>query len=81
MDANKVLERFQACLDYQISMQTDTRSVIFIISQVEKGNANDEDLVELRGYYKGLKVAKEILERVVAEEEEMAEGEDINDLH
>ncbi len=77
MDANKVLERFQACLDYQISMQTDTRSVIFIISQVEKGNANDEDLVELRGYYKGLKVAKEILERVVAEEEEMAEGEGV----
>lgn len=76
MDANKVLERFQANLDYQISMQTDTKSAAFIISQVARGNAGSEDLVELRGYYKGLKVAREILERVIAEEEEMAEGED-----
>lgn len=76
MDAKKVLERFQANLDYQISQQTDTRSALFIMSQVAKGNAGDEDLVELRGYYKGLKVAREILERVIAEEEEMAESED-----
>lgn len=39
MDANKVLERFQANLDYQISQQTDTKSALFIISQVAKGNA------------------------------------------
>lgn len=76
MDANKVLERFQGNLNYQIAQQTDVRSAAFIIKQVAKGNAGDEDLIELRGYYKGLKVAREILERIIAEEEEMTESED-----
>mgnify|MGYP003301262514 CR=1 FL=1 len=72
MDASKVLERFQKSLNYQITQQTDTKSVLFIILQVEKGNAGSEDLVELRGYYKGLKVAREMLERIIAEESEGA---------
>lgn len=70
MDAKKVLERFQENLKYQISQQTDVHSATFIISQVIKGNAGTEDLIELRGYYKGLKVAAEILERIIAEESE-----------
>jgi hypothetical protein len=70
MDANKVLDRFQANLNYEISQQTDVNSAAFIIRQVVKGNAGNEDLVELRGYYKGLKVAREILERIIAEESE-----------
>lgn len=73
MDSKKVLERFMENLDYQISMQTDTRSALFMVSQVAKGNAGNEDLIELRGYYMGLKVAREILERIIAEESEMAE--------
>ena len=73
MDASRVLERFQANLDYQISYQTDPQSALFVIKQVAKGNAGSEDLVELRGYYMGLKVAREILERIIAEESEMAE--------
>lgn len=74
MDTKKVLERFIQNLDYQIAYQNDPSSALFIIRQVAKGNAGDEDLVELRGYYKGLKVAKEILERIIAEEQEMQEN-------
>jgi hypothetical protein len=73
MDANNVLERFQANLNYEISHQTDVHSATFIIAQVAKGNAGNEDLIELRGYYKGLKVAREILERIIAEESEEEE--------
>lgn len=70
MNAGKVLERFQGNLDYQIAQQINPHSVVFIMNQVKKGNASDEDLIELRGYYKGLKVAREILERIIAEEGE-----------
>ena len=73
MNAGKVLDRFQGNLDYQIAQQTNPHSVVFIMNQVVKGNAGDEDLIELRGYYKGLKTAREILERIVAEESEDTE--------
>lgn len=65
------LERFKENLEHEISMQRDVSFIMFTFSNRESGKISDEDLIELRGYYKGLKTAKEILERIEYTEEEV----------
>ena len=74
--AERILERFQKNLDYEISTQTSPTQMMFIMEHYGKEHFKDEDLIETRGYYKGLKVAREMLQRIIAEEEETdGEGE------
>lgn len=71
-----ILERFIKTLEYEISKQAEPTRFAFIAKNYKKGNVTDEDLIEIRGYYKGLKVAREMLQRIIAEEEEIAEMEE-----
>lgn len=68
----KILARFRNKIDFEISKQSNAISFDFLLRNY--ANANLEDLIELRGYYKGLKVAREMLYRTIAEQKEM-EGE------
>lgn len=74
MNANKILDRFQKNLDYQISQQTNPTLLMFFMQHYGEEYFKDEDAVETRGYYKGLKVAREMLQRIIAEEEEIVEN-------
>lgn len=66
LDFKEIVERFLKNLDYEISNQTDTFHIAFMLNHYTQGNMTDEDCVEMRGYYKGLKVAREMLQRVIA---------------
>ena len=71
----RILARFKKRIDLEISQKTDSLNFMFIVENRTKGNFTDEDLVELRGYYKGLKVAKQILVRTIDEFQEHDEDE------
>ena len=70
LDFKEIVERFVKNLDYEISNQTDTFNIAFMLNHYTQGNMTDEDCIEMRGYYKGLKVAREMLQRVIACAEE-----------
>lgn len=74
MNAEIILKRFQKNLDYEISQKTNPSSLAFFIERYGEKYFIDEDAVEIRGYYKGLKVAREMLQRIIAEEEEHSAG-------
>lgn len=65
MKYKKKLDRFRESLDYEIGKQTEPRHLMFLHKFYASGEMTDEDCVEIRGYYKGLKVAREILERIM----------------
>lgn len=67
----KALARFRNKIDFEISTQSDAVSFDFMLRNYAKGNFTDEDLIELRGYYKGLKVAREMLQRTIEEQKEI----------
>lgn len=75
MIAERILERFLKNLDHEISTQAFPTQMMFFIEHYGKEHFKDEDLIETRGYYKGLKVAREMLQRIIAEEEE-TDGEE-----
>ena len=64
----KALARFRNKLNFEISKQSNAISFDFLLRNY--ANVNLEDLIELRGYYKGLKVAREMIYRTIAEEME-----------
>ena len=64
IDYKALLERFVKNLDYEIGQEKDAFKFNFFLHHYAKGNMTDEDVIEVRGYYTGLKVAIEILERV-----------------
>ena len=64
----KIIARFRNKIDFEISKQSNAISFDFLLRNY--ANVNLEDLIELRGYYKGLKVAREMLYRTIAEEME-----------
>lgn len=72
----KILAKFHRRLNLEISKKTEALNLMFIMKNHAKGNFTDEDLIELRGYYKGLKVAREILERAISEEKEKNEEQE-----
>ena len=67
----KILARFRNKISFEISKQSNAISFDFILRNYAKGNLAGEDLAEMRGYYKGLKVAREMLYRTIAEQKEM----------
>lgn len=74
----KVLAKFRKRLNLEISKKTEALNLMFIMKNHAKGNFTDEDLIELRGYYKGLKVANKILERTISEYTEKNNGQEDN---
>lgn len=72
----KVLAKFRKKLSLEISRKTEALNLMFIMKNHAKGNFTDEDLIELRGYYKGLKVAREILDRTISEQTEKNKGQE-----
>ena len=73
--AERILERFTNALEHEIKNGKSPFHFMFLAKNHEVGNVTDEDLIEIRGYYKGLKVAREMLQRIIAEEDELAEME------
>lgn len=68
MNYKRVLKRFRKNLDCEIGTQTEPFHLAFMHKLYTDGKMTGEDCIEMRGYYKGLKVAREILERVLDEE-------------
>ena len=71
-----VLEHFKKELAYLIRQQTDSFLIAFFMQNYGKEHFTDEDAIETRGYYRGLKVAMECLERHIAIAEEIKEYEE-----
>lgn len=76
MNYKEIMTRFKNELENNIAQETSPLHFNFIMRNYGKEHFQDEDLVELRGYFKGLKVAKEMLERHIAIQEEIEEGEE-----
>lgn len=72
----RILAKFRKKLSLEISRKTEALNLLFIMKNHAKGNFSDEDLIELRGYYKGLKVAREILDRTISEQTEKNKGQE-----
>lgn len=65
IDFKEICERWLKSVDYERSKKTDPFHIMFMANMAAKGDANEKDLAELKGYYNGLSVAREILERVL----------------
>ena len=72
LDFKEIVERYLQNLDCEISNQANEKALAFFAVHYSKGNMTDEDCIEMRGYYKGLKVAREMMQRVIACAEEEA---------
>ena len=68
-----VIEHFKNELNNMISCETNPLHFHFFAMNYGKEHFTDEDLIEIRGYYKGLKVARECLEKHIAISEEIKE--------
>lgn len=60
-----MLDRYKERLDYEISTKTSPFEFMFMMGNHMNGNFTDEDIAEVKGYYSGLKVAREMLERTI----------------
>lgn len=74
----KILAKYRKRLSLEISRKTEVLNLMFIMKNHAKGNFTDENLIELRGYYKGLKVARELLEKTISEHTEKNNGQEDN---
>lgn len=71
-----VIDSYRKELQYHIDMGVDKHFLGFVVKETLKGNFNEEDAIEMRGYQKGLKVALEMLDKVIAYEEAGLGGDD-----
>ena len=78
-DYINILDRYSKTLDCEISKKTDPLSFAFLSNQYSKGKMKQDDLVELKGYYNGLKVAREMFQRILCEYMEHIENGIITD--
>lgn len=76
MNYKRILENYKNELDYLISQKTDPFHITFMAANFGKKHFKKDDMVELRGYYKGLKVAREALEKQESIEWEVCGGAD-----
>lgn len=61
-----IFDRYMQNLNCEINNEKDPFRIAFAVSNYGKEYFKDEDFIESRGFYKGLRVAREMLERVVA---------------
>ena len=66
LDFKKIVESFLKNLECEINNQTDSHHLAFMLEHYAKGDMTDEDCIEMRGYFKGLKVAREMMQKVIA---------------
>lgn len=66
-DYQDIIERFYKELVGEISNEKEPFLLMFMLNLKAAETATDDDIVEMHGYYKGLKVAKEMLERKLYE--------------
>ena len=62
-----ILNSFRQKIDCELANKNDILRMNFLMKNNKKGIFSDEDLAEVRGYYSGLKVAKEMLQRSIDE--------------
>lgn len=74
----KIFESFSDRLDYELSLRTSLDRICYNAKLYQNGVIGDDDLVEDRGYFKGLKVARCIL-RDIAYEYGVPYEEEIDD--
>lgn len=67
----KIIARFNRKLNNEIANNSSAWHFNSMWNNYEKGNITDDDLIEMRGYYKGLKVAREMLQRTIEEQKEI----------
>lgn len=67
----RILSNANNQLDYLISEKTSPTHTDFMLRLFSSKKINEKDLNEMKGYYNGLKVAKEVIRREIAVEEEM----------
>jgi len=73
MNYKRIIENYERQLDYLISQKTDPAYIAFLGANLQRGKFKKSELTELKGYYSGLKVAREALQRIIAMEEEESE--------
>lgn len=78
-DYQEIIERFYKELVGELSNEKEPFRLMFMLNLKAAETATDDDLVEMRGYYKGLKVAKEMLERKLYEYLEHVDYGDVSD--
>lgn len=61
---DKVLKRFKKELDNQIQQKTDPLFISITAKEYSRKHLSDEDLAETKGFFNGLKVTKEMLDRI-----------------
>lgn len=71
MNANDILERYKRLLDYQIKQYYN----IDFIMCCQKAGVTPDVFREMKGQLKGLKFAREMLEKIEAEEKELSDYE------
>lgn len=59
----EALRTFISSINYEISMKTDPLQFHYMMQKALEGKITDQELAELKGYYAGLKVAREIMQR------------------
>jgi len=65
IDFKEICERWLKNIDCEIAKKTDPFYIMFIADMVNKGKANEKDLAELKGYFNGLSVAKQMFEKTL----------------
>lgn len=58
-----IVDRYMRNLNYEINNEKSPFRIAFAVSNYGKEHFKKEDLIESRGFYKGLRVAREMLER------------------
>lgn len=61
----EILKDFASTLNSEIKQQTNPLQVMFMAENALKGNFSQTDLTEVKGFYSGLKTAREILRRLL----------------
>lgn len=65
IDFKEICERWLKSIDYERAKKTDPFHIMFMANLATRGEVSEKDLAELKGYYSGLSVAREILEKVL----------------
>ena len=78
-DYQNIIEQFMGQLEHEISTQSDEHLNAYLERMREKGTLADNDFVLLEGYFKGLKVAREMMIHQLSVYAESIENGVIND--
>ena len=75
MNYECIVKDFMKQLNILINQCTDPQFLAFVASNYANGKFTNDDLSETKGYRNGLKVAREIMKKLINLAEELEEGE------